>query len=250
MVMSGPEAGVERESREVGTVSTGREGPDSIGEEERPESAQINDYLDEGYNAKQIVEMGFARGTVRREAVKRMKPAGTPGKGGTQAVVKVETKPLPAESLISELVLPEMKDGTKQVFDAGVMYGMRSILVGVKVAQELSKMAIDQASPLIKMAQEMRASEGKAAGEVAREAANEAAMGVAGYFEEKKPWLAASPDPMKALLVDMLRPVMENVIKQVTPGAAGEQSSPPGFTRRKASSQPSERSSPQEEGQP
>jgi len=89
--------------------------------------------------------------------------------GQTTAVVKKGQSPL--EQLVRELELPNLADGQAEVFDQGVHYGIRSVLVGVRVAQELSAMGVQQATPIIKMAQEMRMSESEAAKTVASELA-------------------------------------------------------------------------------
>ena len=77
----------------------------------------------------------------------------------------------PLETLVGDLQLPEVVNGQAVVFDAGVQYGVRSVLIGVRVAQELSAMGVQQAVPIIKMAQEMRQSEGQAAQVIAAELA-------------------------------------------------------------------------------
>jgi hypothetical protein len=87
----------------------------------------------------------------------------------TTAVAKKGQSPL--EQIIKELELPKLADGQAEVFDHGVHYGIRSVLVGVRVAQELSAMGVQQATPIIKMAQEMRMSESEAAKTVASELA-------------------------------------------------------------------------------
>lgn len=71
-------------------------------------------------------------------------------------------KALPIEGLIKELALPDIVDGQKAIFDAGVSYGMRSILIGVRIAQELSSMGIAQAWPMLAMAKELRMGDNQA----------------------------------------------------------------------------------------
>jgi len=46
----------------------------------------------------------------------------------------ISVKPQPIENLIKNLNLPEVANGTREVFDAGVEYGMKSILIGVRIA--------------------------------------------------------------------------------------------------------------------
>jgi len=101
-------------------------------------------------------------GTVDAEK-SRLKKKGSFRFAGETTKAIAKGRPHPIEELIEELSLPSIVDGTRHVFDSGVAYGMKSILIGVRVAQELSKMGIDQASPIIKMAQEMRQTEGQVA---------------------------------------------------------------------------------------
>jgi hypothetical protein len=67
--------------------------------------------------------------------------------------------------------VPEAYNGQYNVyvagFNDGVMHGARSILAGIRAAQELSSVGVQQAVPLIKMAQEMRQAEGQAAQTIA-----------------------------------------------------------------------------------
>jgi hypothetical protein len=143
----------------------------------------------------------------------------------------VSVKPQSIENLIRGLNLPQVTDGTKEIFDAGVEYGMKSILIGVRVAQELSKMGIEQATPIIKMAQEMRQAEGQAAQVAAQEAARETAAQVAAYFDQKKPDIASTPSPMEGVFARVLEGTLSSLMGKLFPGGGTE--TPPGFTVEK-----------------
>ena len=143
----------------------------------------------------------------------------------------ISVKPQPIENLIRGLNLPEVTNGTKEIFDAGVEYGMKSILIGVRVAQELSKMGIEQATPIIKMAQEMRQAEGQAAQVAAQEAARETAAQVATYFDQKKPDIASTPSPMEGVFARVLEGTLSSLMGKLFPGGGTE--TPPGFTVEK-----------------
>ncbi|MDP3064764.1 MAG: hypothetical protein Q8O40_16415 [Chloroflexota bacterium] len=63
---------------------------------------QINAYLDKGYRARQIIQMGFKRQTVALYASKRMAPDGNKAKArqapeGDEGVIKTprSTRPTP-----------------------------------------------------------------------------------------------------------------------------------------------------------
>jgi CheY-like chemotaxis protein len=143
-----------------------------------------------------------------------------PGQPQTMAVIKRQQSPL--EVLIKDLELPELVDGQAPVFDAGVQYGIRSVLVGVRVAQELSAMGVQQALPIINMAKEMRESEGQAAKIIAGELAQ-------ATLESNKQILAAigqqaiaqSPNPMLTMMTQAMQPMltqaMGNLMKAFTP---------------------------------
>ena len=143
----------------------------------------------------------------------------------------VSVKPLPVENLIRTLNLPEVTDGNREVFDSGVEYGMKSILIGVRIAQELSKMGIEQAMPIIKMAQEMRQAEGQAAQVAAQEAARETAAQVAAYFEQKKPDIASTPSPMEGMFARVMESTLSRLMGKLFPG--GDTETPLGFTVEK-----------------
>jgi len=143
----------------------------------------------------------------------------------------VSVKPLPVENLIRTLNLPEVTDGNREVFDSGVEYGMKSILIGVRIAQELSKMGIEQAMPIIKMAQEMRQAEGQAAQVAAQEAARETAAQVAAYFEQKKPDIASTPSPMEGMFARVMENTLGRLMGKLLPGCEAE--TPLGFTVEK-----------------
>ena len=140
----------------------------------------------------------------------------------------VSVKPLPIENLIRGLNLPDVTNGTREVFDAGVEYGMKSILIGVRIAQELSKMGIEQATPIIKMAQEMRQAEGQAAQAAAQEAAREAATQVAAYFDQKKPSVASTSSPMEEMIARMMETTLNRLMSKMFPSGTAE--APLGFT--------------------
>jgi len=139
----------------------------------------------------------------------------------------VANKPLPIESLIKELYLPPMVDGTRTVFDAGVEYGMKSILIGVRIAQELSKMGIDQATPIIKMAQEMRQTEGQVARDTGLAMGGEIAGRLLGFIDERLPQggekvdIASTPDPMKGLMARTMETILNRLMGMMLGGQAG-----------------------------
>ncbi len=149
----------------------------------------------------------------------------------TKAVVA--GKPHPVEELMEQLNLPPIVDGTRHVFDSGVAYGMKSILIGVRVAQELSKMGIDQAGPIIKMAQEMRQTEGQVAEETGMAMGETIAGKMFDFIDQRLPQkadIATVQDPMKGLMAR----TMETIVNQLTGSMLGSQVGPtPGLVDKR-----------------
>ena len=178
-------------------------------------------------------EPDIAAGSVDAEKSKLKKRGAFQFKPQTSKTLTV-SKPLPVEALIEELVLPPMVDGTRHIFDSGVDYGMKSILIGVRVAQELSKMGIDQAGPIIRMAQEMRQTEGQVAKETGMAMGETIASKMFDYIEQKLPQkadIATVQDPMKGLMAR----TMETMMNQLTGMVFGGQVGPtPGLVDKRA----------------
>ena len=130
----------------------------------------------------------------------------------------------PLEVLIRENRLPAIVDGSAEVFDAGVEYGMKSILIGVRVAQELSKMGIDQAGPIIKMAQEMRQTEGQVAKETGVAMGETIAGRMFDFMEQRLPQkadIATVPNPMQALMARTMETVVNRMTNTMLGGSPG-----------------------------
>lgn len=199
--------------------------------EDKGKSAQIKERLGQATSEeelqelqRQLIEEGFEKKTVQNIASEVRK-----GKG-LRSKALILTRSMPIEALIQQLELPAVTDGTKEVFDAGVAYGMKSILIGVRVAQELSRMGVDQATPIINMAKEMRQAEGQAAEVAAREAARETAAQVAAYFDQRKPDIATTPDPMKGFMARAMETMWDRVVGTMLGGSqAGQAQLPPGW---------------------
>ena len=92
--------------------------------------------------------------------------------GGTALVARGQPLDL-AVSRLQVPAVPEEYNGQATIywagFNKGVRYGADTILAGIRAAQDLSSLGIAQATPIIKMAQEMRQAEGQAAQALASE---------------------------------------------------------------------------------
>jgi hypothetical protein len=149
----------------------------------------------------------------------RFKHSAQPQDTSAQTTAVATKKQSPLEQLIDELRLPMIVDGQAQVFDAGVEYGVRSVLVGVRVAQELSAMGVQQAVPIIKMAQEMRESEGQAAKVIAAELAGATLEGnrdlKAALQQLGSQIQTSGPNPMASMMSGVMQPVLSQAMQQM-----------------------------------
>ncbi len=126
-----------------------------------------------------------------------------------------QVKPSPVEVILRDMKLPVIADGDSRVFDAGVSYGMRALIAGIRMAQELSQMGISQASPVIRMAQELRAGAGQSAreaGEVAAETALAGAIGIMSEKRSEKVDIATVPNPMAGIMARAMEPALTKAL--------------------------------------
>lgn len=126
------------------------------------------------------------------------------------------TKPLAVETIIRDMKLPViLENGGAKIFDSGVAYGMKALIAGIRMAQELSQMGIAQARPLISMAQELRAGAGESAREAGQVAAENALAGAIEYLAQQKPGkvdIATVRDPMMGVFARALEPAMTQAL--------------------------------------
>lgn len=143
-------------------------------------------------------------------------------------------KPQAVETIIHGMKLPAIVlDGGKEIFDAGVTYGMKALVAGVRLAQELSQMGISQASPVIRMAQELRAGAGESAREAGQVAAENALAGAIEYLAQQKPGkvdIATVQNPMMGIFARALEPAMTQALGKLFAGfgMGGGQPAPTG----------------------
>ena len=153
------------------------------------------------------------------------------------AVTETETKPRPVEGIIQTAKLPTIVDGQGEIFNAGVEYGMKMIVAGVRLAQELSTMGVAQASPVIRMAKEMREAEAVSSEKLAETAAEEVMGRALAYIDERvkpsKVDIAATPNPMQGIMARIAERVVDQVFNiaggQKGGGRGAEVSLPPGW---------------------
>jgi len=181
---------------------------------------------------QQLKEEGEKAGSIDA-VVSELRKKGYRKFGGKSTAI---TKTLPVEAIVDQMVMPVGVDGA---FIAGMKYEAFNIIRGIRLAQELSKMGIDQASPVIKMAQEMRESEAQAAkilaGEFA-EATLEANKDLKGAIGQLGQQITASgANPMLGYMMPLIMPEIQKLMArfsgQLVPGTSqtgtGQQTPPP-----------------------
>lgn len=214
------------------------------------EGATEEELVDKGYKKKtvQVVAWRLEQKKIRIRPPKE-KPQGpeTPkGKGGPLAVT---SQPLPAkyatspEALIETLDLPT--DGQNVPLAEGIKVGMSMLVLGVRIAQELSSVGVQQARPLIAMAREMRQGEMAASEAASKKAVSEMADRMQDYLtpalNELGGMIAAQgevaakpavsgPNPVRDMTVRIMEPILQNLINSMFPGMAG-QAAPTGWKR-------------------
>lgn len=201
---------------------------------------QVKWYLLKGKTSKELTEeqynngKGYNPGTIRiakndlkkarllEEAPKHVvkKPQTAVTRPETTGKIEVFSKGSPPEALINALEVPNV-DGQLVGFEKGMKFGANLVVMGVRVAQELSTIGIQQAKPIMDMAKTMREGETLAA----RGAAAEAAAMAAGQVERNiAPYLAAmgksaeGVNPMQGMMAKMFEPIMMNVMSKFIPG--------------------------------
>jgi len=205
------------------------------------------DLEDQGFNPKSIRMAAFELekdNYRKRPAKSRTKEVSTnAGGGGTTTVATrsrgsfpVPIKGAPPEFLIDQISLPMDGAGAKS-FEQGMKFGASMLVLGVRVAQELGNMGLQQAQPIINMANAMRQGEAEAAKGAAAEAAAMAAEQVGGnllpIISSLQKEKTAAGDPVKQMMVRTMEPIMQKMMGMVMPGMGGEVGGlPSGWTRK------------------
>ncbi len=165
------------------------------------------------------------------QAVKEQEQTGLTKASGRTPASKAGSLDNAIEKLMVPVV-PEAYNGMAMAywegFNKGVSYGANTILVGIRSAQELSSLGISQATPLIKMAQEMRQAEGQAAQVIAAEMAgavmqgNQQLMGAINNLaqsSQSKP--EDSKNPMMEVVADSMKPYLQQIMEKLMGGMLG-----------------------------
>jgi hypothetical protein len=126
------------------------------------------------------------------------------------------TKALPVEAIVENLPWPVDVDGhVDGAFVAGMRYEAMNVIRGIRLAQELTKLGIDQATPLIKMAQEMRQTEGQVAKETGIAMGSEIAGRMFDFMEQRLPQksdIAMAPKPFEGVMARTMETMMNRLL--------------------------------------
>jgi len=223
--------------------------------EEEPEKAagitkQIETLLLEGVPEDEIISQGFNPNSVRIVAFdlektgtrKRPTKAMRTTRNGSAAV----TKALPPEALVESMQVP----GTvPPSFEQGMKFGMSCIVIGVRLAQEMSAIGIQQAKPLVEMARDMRSGEQAAAKSATIEAAGVAADHVQQSIIpilqnmdtrmremeiERSPHISSDSDnPLRGMMSGMVENLFKSMASKMAPGMMPDSGPASGWTRRR-----------------
>jgi hypothetical protein len=216
--------------------------PIYLGDEEPPgESNWVKWALLHGYTEEDLKDAGKNPGTIRicaqeleRDGYRKRPPkkAQTAITKAAQSNMKVFSKAGPPEALLDSISLP-MEGREAQIFENGLKSGMSLVILGVRVAQELSSIGVQQAKPIMEMAKSMREGEAVAAKTSASEAAQEAAVNVSRVFapaiealqetvsslDEKTS--KASSNPLQDMVARTMEPLFKNMMNMMMPGMGG-----------------------------
>jgi len=167
----------------------------------------------------------------KTKTTKEKLPARQTGKN-----IQIFAKGSPPEAIIDSISVP-IADGEAETFEQGMKFGMSTVVLGVRVAQELASIGGQQAKPILDMARAMREGEAMAAKGAADEAAYKAASSIQQTFgpmfaaiQESTKAGAAGGDPMKAMMVRTMEPIMSRLMGMVVPGMSDQ--SPAGWTKK------------------
>jgi len=178
--------------------------------------------------AQELEKDGYRKRPTKpsKEEKRLMVTGAPPGKS-----VQTYAKGSPPEAIIESMELP-IVDGQIVGFESGMKFGARMVVMGVRIAQELSALGIQQVKPLIELSRDARSGEEAAA----KNAAIEAATGAAAMIQQNlAPYLAnmgkaPETNPMQGMMVRTMEPIIQKLMGSLIPGMGPQQAQ--GWTRK------------------
>lgn len=184
-----------------------------------------------GMTEQECIESGDNSGSVRicaqeleRDGYRKRPPKLKGGRDfkiikGQPTAIRTFAAGSPPEALANAISIG--LDGDAKLYETGMKDGMKLVIMGVRIAQELSNIGVQQVKPLIDMTKTFREGEALAAKNAAIEAASEAAQRVSEVFGPTLAGLQKAPegaDPMRAILARAIEPVVQNMVRMFMPG--------------------------------
>ena len=166
----------------------------------------------EGYNPDNIKSYKSRR---RKELMKKSRTTTAMTRSGGERS---------AEEIIDNLEWPVSVNGeVNPVFVAGMRYEAMNVIRGIRLAQQLNKMGLEQAKPAIEMAQEMRQAEGQAAQTIASQLGQvtmQSNQQIIGAIHElaaaqSQGQMPPDMDPLQKMFVGAMQPYAAQAIGQL-----------------------------------
>ena len=207
---------------------------------------QMEQMLMAGIPEDEIIAQGYNANSVRivaydlEKSGKRKRPSKAMTK--TREGQLTGSKAMAPEALVDSLQVPA---GVAPAFEQGMKFGMSCMVLGVRLAQEMSAIGIQQAKPLVEMAKDMRAGEVAAAKSATSEAASVAAEHIQQFIvpvlqsmdgrmnqlEVAQP-TSKSDNPIGTMMAGMIQNMMKGMMGKMMPGMAQDDSPSLNWTRR------------------
>jgi len=173
----------------------------------------------------QLREEGLTPEKISPRKSERRKELRKQSKTGTTAMTR-STGQLPAEQIVDNLPWPVSVDGeVDPSFVAGMRYEAMNVIRGIRMAQELNKMGLEQAKPVIEMAKEMRQAEGQAAqvlasqfGQVTMEGNQQIISAIRELAAQSQGQPMAGENPMAKALFSAMQPSIQQTVGQALAG--------------------------------
>ena len=236
--LPGEDENLERLARELRGAPEPEFGEGEEEEFPKTKGKLIEEGLLGGVSEEELVAQGFNAGSVRiiafdlEKAGKRKRPvkAKEPKELKTRGEPRMQVfaKGSPPEVLVQAIGIPGQVDPG---FESGMKFGMSTLIAGVRIAQELSNIGVQQARPLIEMAKDMRSGEAMAAKTAALEAAADAAgqvqQNIAPFLTGMDARMAGlekiprGENPLRDMMARMMEPVMQGMMSKMMPGMMG-----------------------------
>jgi hypothetical protein len=182
---------------------------------------RISGLLRKGYTRSQLItDFNFAERTVD-SAIKAYREQGGDDHGSItndnkaayhQNSSSAAPNALPVKIGPKDMIPPEaalehirLQDGD---YKKGFTDGMTVLILAARYNQLLAGAQAEATESQLKILREVKSS----TDEVAYVAAQQAAEGVARYFEETKPWLTAGSNPVASMMVNLMQPYLQQVM--------------------------------------